>query len=121
MISQYQESIVVYIILTFVRFTLFLPLWTIQQYYSIIKIQLCLHTMTFFNSHTGNIKRHKVAITDNRFPILYYQFNCSGDEPSLDHCPNISISEEYFTPCYDEVVYIICERKSTGFSRKYLV
>ncbi len=70
-------------------------------------------------THAGN--GHKAAITDNRFPILYYQFNCSGDEPSLDHCPNTSISEEYFTPCYDEVVYIICERKSTGFSRKYLV
>ena len=56
---------------------------------------------------TGN--RHELAITDERFPILYYQFSCSGDESSLEDCTNISIAKEYFTPCSDEIVYIICE------------
>ena len=66
-------------------------------------IKSLLHTsISFIGSE------YKVVLTDDRFPILYLEFACHGDESSLSSCMN----KTHNGRCLNEAVHITCESET---------
>ena len=48
--------------------------------------------------------------TDDRYPVLYSNFQCNGNEASLHQCSG-GLNYQYLDDCSNDAVYINCAGK----------